>query len=1031
MIKLIHYFIENKRLNYAMLFFLLYMGINAYVNIPKELFPITELDKINIKGSYIGASADNMDKMAVRELEDAISNISGIDKSETTIAPGYFSMLLTLNEDANKVSILNNVKDAISLSKQYLPSDMNEPTAVILDRSKALIKLAVSSKELSRGELTEVAKEIKNKISKLPNIAEVSIRGDSNQELSIKINSEAILAYGLNPQSVIAAVANLSYIFPIGDIEERGSFAYVSTVNGKTDLKDWQDSILKVEGKYIRLGDIAEVSIDYPQTNTLSSFNNNTTITLVILKGEEGNSMELSKQLQEYVDKLQDKYKDVIFNFYQDSSKPIQERLDTVISNLMFGLILVFVSLYILINLRIAFIVVLGIPFSFIIGLLFIYYMGYSINIVSLLGALIVIGIVVDDAIVVGENIQRHIDAGMDAKEASIVGVKEMMLPVTLATLTTAAAFLPMFLMQGEIALFLILVPIVVVMILLGSLIESFFFLPLHARELLTKSHNLVDWKPLQEFYERVLTFHIEYKKIFLVTFLVLIPLLTVITAKSMKFQFFPNFDGNNLYISGKLDINTPIEDTFAIAKEIEAELMKHGEEFSLKSSSSTSGYRRSLSGETEFNNNVFYITLELYDREETNFINKYLNPLLNFSFDFNNPEKIRQKQTFELSPRASEILEPFKKKYDFVELGVMEDKPGLIRSDIQVNLSGNEDALLEESIKELESALANIEGVANYSDNIKYGKLEYKIKINSYGERLGLSEASISKLLSDYFLERRQSTTFNKYGIMEIKTQDINKDKTATLKDFNIALGDGRYVRLLDVAEIVTIRDYEKIDKLNGNRVKTVYANLDKRTITAEEVLDILEPTLDAISAKGVSVNLLGEKEKNKQLKGDMKNSLILALFLIFLTLLLIFSKVKYVLMVMSVIPLSVLGALLGHKLLGMPLTMPSIIGILGLAGVVINDGIIMLDFLHGTHKAEEFFTRAKQRLRPILITSITTFLGLFTLIFYATGQAVILQPIAISIGFGLVWGTLLNLIFLPTLYALVNGIDVEYKKV
>jgi hydrophobic/amphiphilic exporter-1 (mainly G- bacteria), HAE1 family len=1024
MIKIIQYFIDNARLNYAMLFFLLYMGINAYLNIPKELFPVTELDKISIQGSYPGASADNMDKMAVRELEDGISNISGIDKSETTIAPGYFSMILTLNENANKVSILNNVKDAIALSKQYLPSDMNEPTAVILDRSRALVKLSVSSKELSRGELTEVAKEIKNKISKIKNISEVSIRGDSNQELSIKVNSDAILAYGLNPVSVVSAISNLSYIFPIGDIEEKGNFAFISTVNGKTDVKDWQESILEVDSKYIRLGDIATVEISYPQTNTLSSFNNNATLTLVILKSEEGSSMELSKELRSYIKKIAPNYDGVIFDFYQDSSKPIDSRLNTVISNLMFGLVLVFTSLFILINLRIAFIVALGIPFSFIIGLLFIYYMGYSINIVSLLGALIVIGIVVDDAIVVSENIQRHIDEGMDVQEASIVGVKEMMLPVTLATLTTAAAFLPMFLMQGEIALFLILVPIVVVMILLGSLIESFFFLPLHAREVLKKSHNFVDWTPLQNFYERVLSFHIKYKKLFLITFLILIPLLTVVTAKSMKFQFFPNFDGNNLYISGKLDINTPIEETFAITKEIEAELMKHGEEFSLKSSSSTTGYRRSLSGETEFNNNVFYITLELYDRKDTNFINEYLNPILNFTFDFNNPDKRRDLRTFELSPRASEIIEPFREKYGLLELGVMEDKPGLIRSDIQVNLSGNEDALLEESIKKLSSALSKIEGVSNYSDNIKYGKLEYKIKINSFGESLGLSEAFISKLLSDYFLERRQSTTFNKYGIMEIKTEDIAKDKTVTLMNFNISLADGRYVKLTDVADIVSIRDYEKIDKLNGNRVKTVFANVDKREITAGEVLELLEPTLDEISALGVEVNLLGEKEKNKQLQGDMKNSLILALFLIFLTLLLIFSKVKYVLMLMSVIPLSVLGALLGHKLLGMPLTMPSVIGILGLAGVVINDGIIMLDFLHGTHKSEEFFKRAKQRLRPILITSLTTFLGLFTLIFYATGQAVILQPIAISIGFGLVWGTLLNLVYLPTLYALVNGI-------
>jgi len=1026
MIKLIEYFIHNKRLNYALLIFLVYLGVHAYINIPKEIFPDVELEKISVKGTYSGTSAANMDKMAVREIEDAISNISGIDKTETTITPGKFMIMLTLNENSSRINTLNKVKDAIALSRQYLPSDMIEPVSTLVDKSRSLMKLSVSSDKLSLGELTEVAKDVKSKLSKIQNINEVEIRGDSDEEVNIQVNSQAVLAYGLNPSSVTKAISNLSYIFPIGDIEERGNFVFISTVNGKSDVNGWKQSILEIDSKYIKLGDIAEVKIEYPQTNTLASFNNNPTLTLVLSKSEKGNSIKLSKKLRAYVKKISKNYHGVKFNFYQDSSKPIKDRLDIVFSNMMLGLILVFLSMYVLINLRIAFIVALGIPFSFIIGLLFIYYMGYSINIVSLLGALIVIGIVVDDAIVVSENIQRHIDDGMDSVKASILGVKEMMLPVTLATLTTAAAFLPIFMLHGEIALFLILVPIVVVMILLGSLLESFFFLPLHATEFLKKSNNFVNWKPFQNLYERTLHFHIKYKKTFLIVFLVLIPVLTVVTAKSMKFQFFPNFDGNNLYISGKLDVNTPIEDTFKIAKEIEADLISHSDEFSLKSSSSTSGFRRSLSGETQMGNNVFYITLELYDLKDKNWMNKYINPIVNFSFDFNNPEKIREKQTYKLSPRVREIIEKYRDKYKMLELGVAEDKPGLIRSDIQINLSGSNDAALEDAIKKLENKISTIKGISNFSDNIHYGKMEYKIKINSYGESLGLSEGSVAKLLSEYFLEGRKADTFNERGIMEIKTEDLYKDESKTLLDFSIPLSGGRYVKLTDIAEIVKIRDYEKIDKLNGSIVKTIFANVDKRHITPEEILTVLEPTFNEVSASGIEVNLLGEKEKNKQLKSDMKNTVILALFLIFLTLLLIFSKVKYVLMVMSVIPLSILGALLGHKLLGIPLTMPSIIGILGLAGVVINDGIIMLDFLHGTHESDEFFKRAKIRLRPIVITSVTTFLGLFSLIFYATGQAVILQPIAISIGFGLLWGTVLNLIYLPTLYAVVN--DIKY---
>ncbi|MGE0739587.1 efflux RND transporter permease subunit [Sulfurimonas sp.] len=1027
MIGLIEYFIKNSRLNYAILFFLIFMGINSYVAIPKEIFPDAQLEQISVLGSYGGTSASVMDKMAVRDIEDELSNITGIKKTETTITPGAFAILLTLDESSNKEITLGRVKDAIALTRQYLPSDMNEPVARLLDKTRSLIKVAVSSATLPIGQLTVIAQDVKTKIAKLEGISEVLIRGDSDEEVIVKIDAEAVLAYGLGHEGVQKAIANLSYIFPVGNIEQKGKFAYISTSNGKADAKEYEESILEVDGKYIRLGDIATVTIEYPQTDTLATFNNKQTISLVVSKGADGDAIVLSKKLQEYVRSIEQNYKDVDFYFYEDSSKPVRQRLDVIISNLMFGLILVFVSMAILINIRIATIVALGIPFSFIIGLLSIYYMGYSINVVSLLGALIVIGIVVDDAIIVGENIQRYIDEGMSNYDAAVAGVKEMMLPVTLATVTTVVAFLPIFMLQGEIALFIMLIPITVIIILLGSLLESFFFLPLHAQEFLRKSNNSISWVPFENLYQKTIVRFLNYKKITLLLFLVLVPLATFYTMKSMKFQFFPNFDGNYLYISGKLDINTPLENSYQVSKEIEAELMKHAEEFSLKAISSVVGYRRSLSGDTQRNNGVFMITMELYDREETNWVDKYINPVLNFSFAFNNPENIRKKQTFELSPRAKEIIAPFKEKYNMEDLGVMEDKSGLIKSDIQINLSGSNDATLQEGIKKLEEQLSQIKNVRDFSDNIKYGKMEYIIKINSYGESLGLSEGIVAKTLSAYFLEKKQATTFNDLGVMDIKTQESAKDSIATFLDFSIALQDGRYVKLSDIAEISQVRDYEKIDKLNGNIIKTVYANIDKRKITSQEVLDMLEPTLQEIRDSGVDVALLGEKEKNQQLKAEMQTAVLLALFLTFLTLLLIFPKIKYVLMVMSVIPLSILGALLGHKLLGINLTMPSIIGILGLAGVVINDGIIMLDFLHGTHKLEEFLQRAKLRLRPIMITSITTFLGLFTLIFYASGQAVILQPIAISIGFGLVWGTLLNLIYLPTLYALVNKIEVK----
>jgi len=1026
MMRLIHYFIQNKSLNYVLLIFILFLGINAYYNIPKELFPEIALDKISIRGAYPGASADNLDKMAVRDIEDELGNIEGIEKIETVIKSGTFSIVLDLNDGADKTDALNKAKDAIARSRQYLPSDMIEPTAEILLHNRPLIRLSLSSEHMTKGQLIETAKEVKSKIVRNPYVSEVLIYGDADQEVSVQINEEAVRAYGLDPATLIDAISKTSYIYPIGDIKQSGNYIFLSTVNGKENKEEWESALIKIGEKQVRLGDVAQVDITYPQDTTLSTFNGRNNITLVISKGPEGNAIHISKDLQKYAkEKLSKEFPGVYFDFYQDSSKPVEDRLDTVISNLMFGLILVFFSMALLINMRIASIVVMGIPISFAIGIMFLYFTGYSINIVSLLGGLIVIGIVVDDAIVVSENIQRHINEGMPQKEAVYQGLKEMVLPVTLATITTIAAFLPLFMLTGEIKNFIILIPITVIMILLGSLLESFFFLPLHADEFLKEQKNFINWEPLQDKYEALLHLVIRFKYIFLFTFVVVIPILTVFTLKMLNFQFFPNFDGNYLYITGKSNMDMTIEETDKIAKELEKYVLSKKDTYALKSTSTVVGYRRSLAGVDENGDNMLYITMELYDMEPQSFIDAYINPILNFSFKFNDPEKIRKKHTYDLAQDLRKEIAPIMKKHQLEELGVIEDKPGLIKNDIQINLSGKDSEKIVDAMNRIEENLSSIPYVEDVGNNAELGKMEYKLRINAYGEQLGLSEVGIAQTLSGYFLDSRKAMTFSQNGVMEIRTKSIVKDYEKTLSDFMIPTPSGSFVKLYDVVDIERLRAYEKIEKRDGNTVKSVFANIDKKKTTAVHVLKKIRPLLNIIQDEGIDVSLLGEQEKNQQFKNDMIRSLIIAVFLILITLLFIFPKIRYALMVMSVIPFSLLGALLGHMLIGINLSMPSVIGMLGLAGVVINDGIIMLDFLHGTHNANTFYERAKLRLRPILITSITTFLGLFTLIFYATGQAVILQPIAISIGFGLIWGTVLNLVYLPSLYAVVNKIQ------
>ncbi|MFT7824564.1 MAG: efflux RND transporter permease subunit [Sulfurimonas sp.] len=1025
MMRIVEYFIRNKRLNYVLLLFLLFLGMNAYQNIPKELFPEIALDKISISGAYSGASAENLDKMAVRDIEDELGNVVGIESIETVIHPGKFTITLNLENGADKIDALNKAKDAIARSRQYLPSDMVEPTAQNVNHVRPLMSLSLSSEKLTKGGLIERAKEIKSKISRLQYVSEVSIYGDANQEVSIRLKEEQIRAYGLDPSAIIAAISSLSYIYPIGDIKQSGNYIFLSTVHGKEDEKGWESALVRVGEKQIRLGDVANIEIAYPQDQTLSTFNGRPNMTLVISKGPEGNAIELSKEIRNFAgEKLSTEYPEIFFDFYQDTSKPVEDRLNVVISNLFFGLILVFLSMALLINFRIAAVVAMGIPISFAVGLIFIYAMGYSINIVSLLGGLIVIGIVVDDAIVVGENIQRYINQGVEKKEAVIRGVKEMILPVSLATLTTIAAFLPLFMMTGEIKNFIILIPIAVIMILIGSLIESFIFLPLHAEEILKKQKNFIDWTKFQDMYESLLHKVIRFKYTFLFTFVVLIPIWTLLVLKMLNFQFFPGFDGNYLYISGKANIDTPIEETQKVAREIERFVIGHKEEYGLKATSTVTGSRVAFSGDREQGENMLYVTLELYDMKPQNFIDAFINPILTFDFNFNDPERIREHHTYEIAQKLKEQIKPLQEKYGLEELGVREQKAGLIKNDIQINLSGKDEGKLTEAIAKIEGKLKNTPHVRDVTNNAQFGKMEYKLRINSYGEQLGLDEKSVAQILSGYFLDSRKAMTFGQTGVMEIRTRSLDKDQEKTLTNFMIPAPGGIFVRLTEVADIEKVRAYEKIEKRNGNIYKSVFANVNKKKTTPLTVLEALDPVLEEVRSSGVNVSLLGESEKNEQLKNDMKGAVVIALFLILITLLFIFPRIRYALMVMSVIPFSLLGALIGHMILDINLSMTSIIGMLGLAGVVINDGIIMLDFLHGTHDADTFYERAKLRLRPILITSITTFLGLFTLIFYATGQAVILQPIAVSLGFGLLWGTVLNLVYLPSLYAVVNKI-------
>ncbi|WP_294956809.1 efflux RND transporter permease subunit [Sulfurovum sp.] len=1021
--KLLRFFVENSRLNYFLFILIFLTGAVLYTKTPKEIFPSFELDMVSVNGHYAGASIDMLNKMAVKKIEQEIKNIDGIDKMATIISAGKFNIVLELEKRVDKYNTAEKVKNAIALTKQYLPGDMDTPVVNVLEVKRDLMRVAISSKKASHGALIAAADDLKDRVSSLNNISEVTIYGDSDKYYDIHLDTDKIRAYGLDERAVVAALSGLSYIFPVGMIEENGAkHFYLSTYNGPKDAKKMLQSQLKIAGKTLYLKDIATVSKRYEDTATLFSIDAADAVDVSIKQSNEGNALKLAEQIKKIVATLNKNSKEIRYTIHNDRSEKIKDRLNIVISNILLGLILIALIVALLINKRMSIVITLGIPTSFVMGIIYFYLAGYTINMISLVGVLIALGIIVDDAIVVSENIQQHIEEGIAPKEAAVQGAKEMFKPVTIASLTTLFAFIPALMMSGNMGEVIKLIPIAVSVLVLASLIESFLFLPIHAAHLLNKDEKTTSWKPVNRIYSRVIHLLMHYRKTFLTLFLILVPLLTVLGVKESRFQMFPKFDASTIRVTLKANVNSTTEQTMAYLKAIEKDLYAHRKAFYIKHVGSVAGWRRDSAGNSETYPYVGNIDIELQKLKAQNFVDRYITPALSFYYD--SKGRTREEKSSVISEKLRAFLkkQKYKERFGLSDLAIVERKVGPIKSDLKIGLISDDSQKIMQYTQAIEKKLGQMKGIVSVNDSMHYGVDEIKLKVNAYGESLGLNEKKLGTLLSDFYLEKRIGFAFDSSDLLELKVRSSQKDSLKALKSFLIRLDDGSSVVLEDVADFHTIRSFEKIIKDNGETNFYIYANVNSKVLTATEAIAAIDPLLKQAKKEGIKIVFKGEEEKKKELRHDMLLASSMAMLLIMLSLLYLFNSFRETFMMMSVIPFSFLGVLLGHFIMGLNLSMPSIIGMLGLSGVVINDGIIMLMNLKKARNLEEIYYYAAKRFRPIILTSVTTLIGLASLVFFPVGQAAIFQPMAIALGFGLAWGTVLNLLYLPVLYTIMN---------
>jgi len=542
--KFLEFSIDRPVLNHLVMLLMFAMAIYAYKTIPKEIFPPSALDEIIVSGSYIGASADVLDKMAVKSIEDDLKSVSEIDTIFTTIQNGFFTIKAEILPGNDNQMVLGDVKDIIAKNKRDLPLDMDEPLAQIKVHDYPLILVAVAGGG-SIKELVDGANDLKDRLTQIDDLADILIRGESDEEVLITLEQKKIDAYGLSKSAVYSAIASLSSIFPVGIVKAKGEHLYISTINGEKSKEKLEESLLSVNGKHFYLRDIASVRIGLAEALQLSHFNSKANVSLDIKKTKDGNAIELTKKVREVLVEYNKKYEGkLVFEAYTDTSIWIKNRLNLVSSNIIFGLILVMIALLLSLNVRIAFVVGIGIFTSFMIALIATELMGNSINMLSLMGALIALGMLVDEAIVVAENIYRHVEMGKSPREAAIVGASEMFPAILTATLTTVFAFLPLLIMTGKMGMFMKILPIMITILLISSLFEAFYFLPLHAKELLSigkikklqKEENKF-WKSLKGAYKSILSKLLHFKGFALFLLVASIIFGTIAMKKITKFN--------------------------------------------------------------------------------------------------------------------------------------------------------------------------------------------------------------------------------------------------------------------------------------------------------------------------------------------------------------------------------------------------------------------------------------------------------------------------------------------------------------
>lgn len=1022
-------------------------GFLAVFRLKQEVFPEFDLDVISVSCTYPGASPTDIEQGIILAIEETVRGVDGVKRVTAKAMENVGSVTLELQLNAKSDKVLNDVKNQIDRIITF-PADMESPIVSLLKTKMSALSVVISGDE-PHSILHGIAEKMRSDFLAHPEISQVELQGVRPLEIAIEIPQENLKAYGLSLDKVAAQIRMFSIEMPGGSIDSRSGTIQVRLSDRRLTRADFEDIVIKgsLDGQEVRLGDIAQIIDGYADTDLAFTFNGKPAVVITANRVGSETPITVAKAVKECLKKSRKELPASIgLTIWDDNSVMLKERIALLVNNAVIGLLLVAVILTLFLKKRLAFWVSLGIPVSFFGAFLLMGPMGVTINMMSLFALLMVLGMVVDDAIVVAENIYQKTLDGISPVRAAIEGAKEMVIPVTFSVLTTITAFFPLLAVPGVMGKIFYIIPAVVILVLLFSWLESFLILPAHLSHQgsgkKTWLHKALAWVDfLQEKSNRMLVRFIENSyQPFLKTVLrhrypsigialaILIIVAGFLPAGIIDLTFMPKIEGNVVSASVRLPYGVPIERTEETSRIFYSKAKEALEKTGLEENSQGIFIRI---GTANGGANPMGISSEG-------------SHLMNLSVDLG-PADDRDMGTEEFA-HIWKTLMPSLPGIESFTIG-SEGGPSAGKA-VDIELYHTDMTILGEASEWLFTRMQNYSGLTDVENSFSAGKpqLDFSIRTGAYA--LGITPNDIGRTLRSSFFGAeaiREQRGRNELKVMVRLPEHQRIGEHAVEQLFVPSPGSG-FVPLYSIAKMTRTKAPTEITREDGQRKLNVSAELVPGAESASEIIRELKKTdLQELSRKfpGIRYAFGGQQREMKESFGALGRSYLLAMFVIFALLAIPFKSYGQPLIVMSAIPFGIVGAFMGHLLLGYNISLISAMGIIALSGVVVNDSLVFVDAtnkyrLQGVSVYDALIQAGMRRFRPILLTSLTTFFGLLPMLLETSMQARFLIPMAISLAFGILFTTVVSLLIVPVLYLLfenvksriATGVSIEIPK-